>query len=456
MPRTSNNKIFSHTAKQYWLAWLVALFWNAITWVAIIKGGDNILRAFAESPVFYFFALFPFIGLWVIISAIKQTLAWHKFGKTPVILNPFPGQVGGHCAGYITLPILPKDAQQATLSLSCKHHYYQHSSNGHNSTRVNVIWQDRITLQPDRYGRNKIRLNFIFNPPANLPATEQASQSYHLWQLHIQVPLPGVDYDRLFELPMQKVGAEAAAMHVQIKPRTSAVIAYQDTEVGAIPQIKQTATDTEFYYGYGRSKLMPIILMSFGLGLAAFAYLFFADFLALLPATASLMAVYIGFIALVIFLLGIFLIANSLIIDVGVKGVRKQQRIFGFLLEEKIAANDIVDIISEQNGSSSSGNTTRVWYRLKLLTANGQHVEVGDSLEGQSYADEIQQKMIAALGATWQAASLDDLPKKTKKSIPTWLRWLGKLSSYPFIIAVLYDLNKIFPEIAVLISKIWQ
>jgi hypothetical protein len=455
MPKASSNKIFSHAAKQYWLAWLVTLFWNAITWVAIIKGGDNILRAFAESPIFYFFVLFPFIGLWLIVSAIKQTLAWHKFGKTSVILQPFPGQVGGHCAGYITLPILPKDAKQATLSLSCKHLYHQRSRNDHDSTRTDVVWQDRIILKPDRYGRNKIRLNFSFNPPANLPVTEQESQSYHLWQLHVQVPLPGIDYDRVFEVPMEKVDAEAA-VHAQIKPPASAVMTHQETAVGALPQIKQTTVGTEFYYGYGRSKLMPIILMSFGLGLAAFAYAFFADFLVLLPATASVMAVYIGITALVIFLLGVFLMANTLTIDVGVMGVRKQQRIFGFLLEEIIDVNDIVDIISKQNASYSSGNTTRVWYCLKLLTTNGQYVEVGDSLEGQRYADEIKQKMIAALGATWQAASLDALPKKMKKPIPTWLRWLGKLSSYPFVIAVLYDLNKMFPELAVFINKIWQ
>ena len=453
MPTINSNKIFSQSAKQYWYTWLFALIWNAITWLAIIKGGHNILRAFEENPVFYFFILFPFIGLWVIFSAIQQTLAWYKFGKTPVILTPYPGQVGGLCAGYITLPIAAKNAKQATISLNCKRQYTHSTSDGTHSTREDAIWQDRITLKPDRYGRKKTRINFTFNPPANLPASEQESDDFHLWRLHVRVPLPGIDYDRLFNLPMEKVDEHALATPSHFKPQTSQIIEHRNTEVGSIPKIKKSAAGTEFYYGYGRSKAMAIILMIIGLSLATLAYFFFNDFVIILATTATLMAAYIGFIALTLFLLGVFLMANSLTVKVGIMGVRKQQRIFGFLLEEIIEADDIVKIITEKNASSTSGNTTRVWYRLKLFTRDGQHFEVGDSLEGQSYADEIQQQMISALGTTWQAATLGSSQTKVKRPIPTWLRWTGKLSSYSFSIAILYDLSIMFPEITGGFSK---
>jgi len=136
-------------------------------------------------------------------------------------------------------------------------------------------------------------------------------------------------------------------------------------------------------------------------------------------------------------------------------GIRKKQRIFGFLFEEFTDAKDIVDILIDQNASSGDGTSKRVWYRLKLLTADGQEMEVGDSLEGQSYANDIRQKMIDALGMTWQAATAIPQQDKVKKPLPWWLRIIGKLLSYSFVIALLYDLASKIPQIAEFLSKVF-
>ena len=171
MPNITSNQIYSQSAKQYWQAWLIALVWNAAIWFAIIKTGNNILAAFAANPVFYFFISFPSISLWLIFQAIKQTLAWYKFGKTPLTLNPFPGQIGGRCAGQLDLPVPAKTSGHAILSLSCIRRYHQRNNNGKSSWHTQSLWQDKITLKPENYGQ-RIRINFTFNPPADLPETE--------------------------------------------------------------------------------------------------------------------------------------------------------------------------------------------------------------------------------------------------------------------------------------------
>ena len=446
MPNITRNQIFSQSAKQFWQTWLFAIIWNAGVWFAIIKAGNNILAAFDANPVFYFFVSFPFIGLWVIGQAIRQTLAWYKFGKTPLTLNPFPGQIGGRCAGQLDLPIAAKSAKHAILRLSCMRRYQQRNNNGKSSWHTESLWQDKITIKPDKYGR-KIRLNFCFNPPADLPETETESDDYHIWSLQVRLPLPGIDYERNFLLPMKAADQQAIASVNRFKARTSTLIARQHTESSTSPKITQSASGTQFYYGYGRSKGMGISLMLFGLFIAVFAYYFFAGFLDFLPVTTVLMASYVGLIALTLFILGLFLIANSLTIEVGLMGLRKQQRIFGFLLEEITDADDIADITIEQNASSTSGNTTRVWYRLQLIARDGQSMEVGDSLEGQSYAAHIRQQMQAALGSSWQAEKPQKTPEKIKKTLPVWLRWVGKGLSYSFIIALGFDLSRMFPEI---------
>ena len=457
MPNITSNQILSQSAKQYWLHWLFAIIWNAMTWFAIIKGGDNILKAFEANPVFYFFVLFPFIGLWIIIIAIKETLAWHKFGKTPITLNPFPAQVGGLCAGYIDLPIPAKNAPQAILSLSCIRRFVHRSNDGKHSTREEALWQDRLTLKPDNY-RQRIRLNFAFNPPANLPASEEKSNDYHLWKLNIRIALPGIDYERTFELPLRVADQHAIATNSHIQAKTSTIIEHRDTEIGSIPKITKTATGIQFYYGYGRAKAMAITLMLTGAFIAVFAHFFFSGFLDFLPTTTSLMAIYVYLVALALSLAGLFLIANSLSTEVSLIGVRKQQRIFGFLLEEKIEAKDIVDIIAEKNGSSTSGNATKVWFCLKLITRDGKNREVGDNLEGQSYAEQIRQEMLTALGLSWHAATLEVQDTIKKKPIPAWLgfwlRLIGKLLSYSFLIAFIYDMHLLFPQATEFISKL--
>lgn len=180
---------------------------------------------------------------------------------------------------------------------------------------------------------------------------------------------------------METADEYALASKHRYQAKTSRIIPHQDTSTGSTPQITETATGRQFYFGYGRSKGMGISLLLFGLFIAVFAYYFFRDFLDFLP-TTSLMAAYVGLTALTLFLFGLLLIANSLTIQVGLMGIKKQQRIFGFQIEEIIDADDIVDIITEQNASSSSGNTTRVWFRLNLISREGQSMEVGDSLEG--------------------------------------------------------------------------
>lgn len=452
-----SNKVYSYSAKQYWITWITALVWNGITGFAIVKGGHNILNAFEENPIFYFFVLFPFIGLWIIIDAIRQTLAWHKFGKIPVILTPFPGLVGGSCAGHITLPIATGNAKQAEVSLNCIRHSVSNSThNNHRQHYSKVIWQDQLSLKPEKYGR-KTRLQFAFTPPYKLPETEPKSDDYHVWNIHIHIPLPGIDFDRSYEVPMEKADEASYASEKITKVQSSPIIKHQDTKIGSVPQINKTRAGTQFYYGHGRSKGMAIALMTFGVFTGVFAFFFFDGFIDFLPTTTRLMMAFVGLISLSLFFLGLFLVVNSLTVEVGLKGMSKQQRIFAYLLEEKFNASDIVDIITEQNASSTSGNTTRVWFCLKLLTADGQKIEVGDSLEGQSYADEIKQQMITALGATWQPATLKNTTEKVKKPLPVWVRRVGrvgKLSSYSFLIAFFYDMHKMFPELTEFISKL--
>ncbi len=447
------NQVFSQSKSQYKQAWIFAIIWNALIWFAIIMGGENILKAFDASPVFYFFVTFPFIGLWLASYAVKETIAWYKFGKTPVVLDPFPGQIGGEFTGYLNLSITKAEAEQAVFSLSCVRRYCSRANRGRRTWHEDVLWQERASFAPDPY-RDDIRVDFLFNTPADLPASEEESESYHFWQLHVRLALRGIDYDRIFNVAMAVATAQQLASIGRYRTKVSPRIAHQDTDTAGIPKIDSTAAGLQLYYGYGRSKIMALAIFIFGSTVGFFGYYFLDGFLDFLPATAAIISGFVGFMAFLFCFLGLLMVANSLTIEASLMGIRKKQRIFGFLFEEFTDAKDIVDIVVEQNALSGGGTSKRVWYRLKLLIAGGKNMEVGDSLEGQSYANNIRQKMIDSLGVTWRGATATPQVENVKKPLPWWLRIIGKVLSYSVVIALLYDLATKVPHIAEFLNKV--
>lgn len=446
---STHQQIFSKSSQQLWSLWLVAIIWNSSVGVGIVKAQQGILAAFDTNPIFYFFLIFPLLGLWLLFQAIKQTIAGYKFGKTPVILNPYPGQIGGYCAGHLNLPIAEKDVQHAILSLSCMHRYHQRKNSGKQRLLTDVLWQDSLSVTTESHGSH-VRINFSFTLPDDLPATATASHESYVWTLQVRLPLPGIDYERTFELPVQAASAQTLDLFNQTQP-----IQEDDPapETSSLPKIKHSSTGgTQFYYGYGRSKGIGIFLVLLGVILSRFGYSFFAGFMSILPATTVLFTALVGAISLTLVLLGLFLIFNSLTIEVNILGVRKQQRILGYLLEEIISFNDIVDIVIEQNTSTTSAKNTRIWYRLNLITRNGQNIEVGDSLEGHSYAKQIREYMLEALSHSWHPATPDNMPPKGKKKLPAWFQRIGKLVSFAIPVMLIYDLVLKLPEILVFLG----
>ena len=449
MSEYKSNKVFSESERLHlpWQAWLWAIIWNAAVWFAIVKVGDKLRQILEQEPIFYFIALFPFIGLWLIIAAVKTTRAAYKFGKSAVVLDPFPSQAGGQCAGYLDLALAIKKTTQAKISLTCirRSYYSNPQSDSFDGWRNEPLWQDRATVAIENRGQNS-RIDFAFEPPLDLPASEEESRDYHLWQLHIKIPMAGIDYDRVFEIPMITADAAMQASHQRYASQTISNNASVENDASLPPSVSETLSGTQFYYGYGRSKLIAFFLMTFAIVIGLMNYFIFADFLDFLTVTSTLLTFLMSGIALTLFLIGIFLIASSMTIEVGLNGIRKQQNLVGFNFEETVNSNELVEITVEKEGSSTVGNDSHVWFKLQAIKADGSKVQVGDTLLGHSYTENIKQQMLSALGMTWRPASLNN-EQQNKSPMPIWLRRIGKGISYLFSIALLYDVIRALPQI---------
>lgn len=439
----SSNIIHCNTKHKIWLAWFFAVFFNALTLFAAIKGSSNILRAFQDNPVFYFFALFPIIGILLLGSAIRETLAWLKFGRIPLILETFPLRLNQPMRGYLTLPKKITQSAQTKLTLTCFHEY-QDRTRREDQHRKDAIWQDSQTVIPELYGL-ETRIKFDFTAPAKLPASSNQGKDKYIWELHINMPLAGVDFDRTFEIPVFEAINGTADENNTVASNNHA-LSQAETSQNNTPKIVRLPGSIQFHYGYGRSKGMAAALLVVALFLGGFSWLFFKSFDNFLPTTLILVKSYVLLIAALIFVFALFMVANRLTVDVSLDGMQKHQKIFGFAFIENFPKNTIADITIKESGSSTSGNQTRVWYSLKLHTIDGNNLEVGDSLESYSHAQAIREAMLSGLGHNWQPTEVVNKPK-TKLPLPAWAKKLGgfgKILKYSVPIAMLYDFRDFF------------
>ncbi len=437
------NTIDSDAGSEYKYSWLFAILWNTLTWMAIVLSGNNILKAFEENPAFYFFALFPVIGVWLIYRAIAQTLAWKKFGKTPLVMDPYPGHLGGSVGGYVDVPVAYDLNHQVKVSLSCIHYYWKKTGSDHTKT-ADAVWQDSSIIRPEPV-INKTRIRFTFNPTAELPESQPDGTDTYVWEVHIYFPLVGHDFDRKFVIPVIKATEHdiaSASRFTKISLENgSRVVKPGKTR---IPQITQSASSAVFHYPQLRNKGLGIGLIFVGLLLGVFSWFMQQQFSDFMPITSLLMFGMVVLITSALTLFGLYSLFHSITAEVSSAGINIKHKLLGFNFGGKIDAASIADIVTHKSASTSGGKSTRVWYGLKVIDKSGMESNVGDSLEGSSYAESIRQKMIETLGAGWSAT---DYPKKPndikKRELPVMVTIFGKTTSLAFPFAMLYDIRDV-------------
>ncbi len=456
-PKWQSNSILSNAGSQYKQLWFFAIFWNAITWAAIILGGDNILKSFDENPVFYFFVLFPFIGIWVFYSAVRETLAWRKFGITPLTLDTFPGQLGGLVAGYVDLPVAHNRKHQVKITLNCKHHYWRRSA-GESEKTYDVLWQDRITVRT-RSSSPGSRIRFSFNPPVDMPESQpdgtlERGESYE-WEVHMQLSLPGHDFDRKFIIPVTHASEQAIAASSKQTRQTIEPLNQVDDSVNTnIPQISQYLGGTRFHYPKFRNKGLGIGLIITGVTICVFLGFMHQEFWGFMPATSMVFfgSAYIGMLALAA--LGLALILRSLTVDISSQSVNIKHKVFGFSFTEQILVSSIADIKAKKSGHTTVGDNTRIHFDLKLIQKDGSESTIGDSLDSSQYAESIREQVINSLGSEWKTKPITKVEQSKKRPLPWGVKLAGKILPMVFPFALIYDMRERLFEIFHGLSKL--
>jgi MFS family permease len=373
-------RVQSRTENNLILTWVGTIFWNLISFpVAIFVVPMAVTQ---KDPVAYAALVFPAVGIFLLVYAIRQTIAFLEFGKTYFEMASVPGVVGRELKGCIQARFPHSPDHGVTLRLSSVHRYETGSGNTQ-STHENILWREEKELNPGQLcpGPTGTTIPVAFKIPFNAQPTEKVGpRDEFLWLLEATANVPGIDYHDIFEIPVFRTAqspteAEAVAEEAAFAaPAIGATRPQQPTI-----QVRPVADGTEFYFAAARNT-------SFGISTTIFAAIFggIGYFLThtrapfIFPVAFGGFGLLIGYISVQMWLgTTRVVIGSSLTLQSGLLGGGKVKQ---------IALTDIATI-TDRITSQQGGGTGTPYYDIEMTLQSGKKLTLGRTVRDKQEAE---------------------------------------------------------------------
>jgi len=177
--------------------WCVAVFWSAVVGSMFYSGLDDFRRG---SPVLVGTVPFLAISVGFYVWAIRLTLRWRKFGASMLVLETFPGVIGGRIRARLVLPSGAQLSTDLRARLGC--HRIDHSEE---DSPESTLWSTEVMLPANRAmtlaeGSGHV-IEFSIpaglEPSSPLPETEEIVWDVDVWGEEAKVP-----YRASFQVPV--------------------------------------------------------------------------------------------------------------------------------------------------------------------------------------------------------------------------------------------------------------
>ena len=378
-----DGRVRSGARAMIWISLLFGVAFTGISLPGVLAVPDEVG---AGNYAVLLVLLFPLVGMGALALFIHSLIAWLKFGKSEIILDPAPGSIGGDFGGYLDTRIRWQPELTMKITLDCQHLRTTGSGKGR-STKTRVIWQRQgvASMPPGPAGT---RCQFRVDIPDKLPQSEKSSSSYHRWMLHLECELPGVDFKRSFVVPV---------FQTEVPQRSSLNIDYLKDSAplekapDSIVQIQNNADGLVFYYPWYRHLWMGIMTTVIGTLFMIAAYFIGQE------SGDILFPIGFGGMGGVCAIIGLFVLGNTLTTTVSTRGIRIVRNIFGFRFQRRAERGDILKLERRIGSQMQTGSSMRIFYAIDAHTCDGRKITIADTLEGSRLADFVEEKISAAL-----------------------------------------------------------
>ena len=382
----AEGRVKSNTRSTMWAGWIFAAFWNVVSIPLAILVIPSAVRQ--KGPGVLLALIFPVVGVYLIIRAIRQTIAFVEFGKTYFEMASVPGVIGRELKGVIQARFPHSPDHGIHLRLSSVHRVTTNSGNSASTTET-ILWRDEADLSSGQLaaGPTGTAIPVDFRIPLDAQPTEKCSlRDEFVWILEALADVPGVDYHDIFEIPVfrtqqtptgpeaEKLDTPFASTHAVARPEALTV------------QVRQSANGTEFYFAAGRNKTFAasttVFLLVFG---TITLFLFHSRLVIIFPLVFGFFTLILGYIAAQLWMgtSRVVFGPSDLTTQSGLLGGGKMQHI------PLVEISSITDKIRAQQGAA----TGTPYYDIELTLRNGNKITLGQTLRDKHETDWLVQEM---------------------------------------------------------------
>lgn len=390
------NHIKGVIAKELWFFWGFTIFWCSISLPIAWK----IPMLFSEhGSKILFLAAFPVIGFGLFIYTIVITFQQSRFRGLRLILDPYPGSLGGQVGGILdlnSLSVAELTNNPFKVTLECIHVRGPDGAK-RNVQRTQVGWSEsgKAELSSTYSGT---RLTFCFDAPKRLPPTTiDRREHFNYWLLTVSAKLPGADLNQNFDIPVFNSGkvksslkshniSESLAKDTsKEKEKENEAIGRLDFQATGLRNVCR-ATDTENGFELSflslRNKVLALYsaILSFGAWFAVYVNRMesiWGGLFALLG---------LGGIGMLIYLL-----FNRLHVKVTSRSTRILRTLLGIPIHWRtIALDDIKQLVINESYTTNDGVKRIAYYKIRLKHQSGNNTVVGESIPGKYLAVALQ------------------------------------------------------------------
>jgi hypothetical protein len=370
-------QVRSSSKATMWGALAFAAFWNLISAPLPFLLYEEVTQK--ENYLALIGLLFPAVGIGLLAWAMQRVFEWRRFGPAPVVLDPFPGSIGGHVGGAIDLniPFDPDARFQLTLN---NLHSYVSGSGKNRSRKEEAEWQDRMVAFAEP-GASGTKLTFRFDVPEGLTAADaERGDSYHIWRLNLRAELAGTDVDRSYDIPVYATSTTSRRIPERaIQKARNEQDLLDDQSVGEIVAIRNSGMGKQLHYPMGRhfpSSLSGILVG--GIFAAAGWYLVVHEGQTVFGGVFGLVGSLIGLFCL-------YLVVNSLEVSKQAADITSVRRILGIpISRQQMHQNSLVRFKKKSTMKTQSGGKHTVFYSIFGVDSQGNEILLGEGFKGES------------------------------------------------------------------------
>ena len=375
-----------------WGAWAFAALWNLISAITPFLAYREVVEK--QNYLALAALLFPIVGIGLIVWAIKRTREWNRFGATPVVLDPFPGSIGGHVGGTIDIKLPYASTNKFLLTLTCIHSYMS-GSGDNRSRRESAMWQDE-TLAHTESTSTGTRAVFQFAVPAGWQESDatQENESYYLWRLNISADIPGTDLDRDYEIPVYATARQSRMLSARkIERSETEEDAVYDAEIRKTVKVSNTGNGKRISYPMGRNLTSNGAAILVGGTFAAVGW-----YLAI-EEGQRMFGIVFGGVGALVAVAAFYMMFKSLDVTLNSGTMTSVRLLLGIPIKKQAMRSGDFHRFEVDNGAQTQGAGKHVmYYRVKAVDRSANEILLGEGFKGQSGVEAAKRFLSKELG----------------------------------------------------------